>query len=78
MEEFLLPGKLRRLIEVTLQNVRCKVKTQNGISDPFITRRGIRQGDALSCMLFNIVLEKAVRVAGLNIRGTILHKSVQI
>jgi hypothetical protein len=29
-------------------------------------------------MLFNIALEKAVRVAGLDIRGTILHKSVQI
>jgi sorting nexin-29 len=55
-----------------------KVKTQNGISDPFITRRGLRQGDALSCMLINIVVEKAVRVAGLNITGTILHKSVQI
>jgi sorting nexin-29 len=54
------------------------VKTQKGSSDPFITRKELRQGDALSCMLFNIALEKAVRVAGLDIRGTILHKSVQI
>jgi sorting nexin-29 len=54
------------------------VKTQNGISDSFITRKGLRQGAALSCMLFNIALEKAVRVAGLDIRGTILHKSIQI
>jgi hypothetical protein len=29
-------------------------------------------------MLFNIALEKAVREANLDIRGTILHKSVQI
>jgi hypothetical protein len=29
-------------------------------------------------MLFNIALEKAVRVAGLDITGTILHKSIQI
>jgi sorting nexin-29 len=48
MEEFSLPGKLRRLVEVTLGNVRCKVKTHNGITDPFITRKGLRQGDALS------------------------------
>jgi sorting nexin-29 len=54
------------------------VKNQSGISDPFITRKGLRQVDALSCMLLNIALEKAVRVAGLDIRGTILHKSVQI
>jgi predicted component of viral defense system (DUF524 family) len=54
------------------------VKTQNGITDPFITRKELRQADTLSCMLFNAVLEKPVRVAGLDIRGTILHKSVQI
>jgi hypothetical protein len=29
-------------------------------------------------MLFNIALEKAVREANLDIRGTILHKSMQI
>jgi hypothetical protein len=29
-------------------------------------------------MLFNTALEKAVRVAGLDSRGTILHKSAQI
>jgi hypothetical protein len=29
-------------------------------------------------VLFNTALKKAVRVAGLDIRGTILHKSVQI
>jgi sorting nexin-29 len=68
MEEFALPGKLRRLVDVTLENVRCKMKTQNGISVPFITRKGLRKGYVLSCMLFNIVLEKAVRVAGLDIR----------
>jgi hypothetical protein len=32
MVEFSLPGKLR-LAELTLENVRCEVKTQNGISD---------------------------------------------
>jgi hypothetical protein len=53
------------------------VKTQKGISDRFVTRKGFRQGDALSCMLFNIALEK-VRLAGLDIRGTILHKSPQM
>jgi hypothetical protein len=32
VEEFSLPGKLRRLVEVSLENIRHKVKTQNGIS----------------------------------------------
>jgi hypothetical protein len=65
-------------IPKSLENVRCEVKTQNGISAPFITRKGLRQRDALLCMLFNTALEKAVRVTRLDIRGTILHKSVQI
>jgi hypothetical protein len=53
------------------------VKTQNGILDPFIIRKVLRQGDALSCMLFNIALAKAARGAGLDITGTTLHISVQ-
>jgi sorting nexin-29 len=65
-------------VEISLENVRCKTKTQNGISDPFITRTGLRQSDGLSCLLFNITLRKAVSVAELDIRRTILHKSVHI
>jgi hypothetical protein len=65
-------------VEISLENLRCKTKTQNGISDPFITRKELRQSDALSCLLFNITLTKAVSVAELDIRRTILHKSVHI
>jgi sorting nexin-29 len=57
---------------------KCKVKTPSGITDPFDTKKGLQQGDELSCMLFNIALEKAVREANLDIRGTVLHRSVQI
>jgi hypothetical protein len=32
----------------------------------------------MSCTLFNIAPEKAVRVAGLGSTGTTLHKSVQV
>jgi sorting nexin-29 len=78
MEEFSLPGKLRRLVEITLKNARCNVKTENGISDPFIKRKGLRKSYALACMLFNIALDKALRVAVLDIRGTTLQKSIQI
>jgi sorting nexin-29 len=78
MEEFQISRKLRSLVEITLINVRCKVKTPSGITDPFDQKKGLQHGDALSCMLFNIALEKAVREAKLDIRGTILHKSVQI
>jgi sorting nexin-29 len=63
MEEFQIPRKLRSLVEIT---------------DPFDTKKGLRQGDALSSTLFNIALEKSVRETNLDMRGTIVHKSVQI
>ncbi|XP_035907283.1 uncharacterized protein LOC118510005 [Anopheles stephensi] len=45
----------------------------------FETHKGLRQGDGLSCLLFNIVLEGVIRGAGLHndIRGTILYRSLQ-
>jgi hypothetical protein len=48
------------------------------LSSPIITRNGVRQGDSLACLLFNTALEKVVRDVGINRRGTILYKSVQI
>jgi sorting nexin-29 len=47
------------------------------LSSPIITRNGVRQGDSLACLLFNVALEK-VKDAGINTRGTIFYKSVQI
>jgi hypothetical protein len=54
------------------------VKIQNSLSEPFTTERGLRQGDALACMLFNIALVKAIRDSGTERRGTIYHKSIQV
>jgi hypothetical protein len=39
MEEFQIPRKLRSLMEITLRNIRCKVKTPSGITYPFDTKR---------------------------------------
>jgi sorting nexin-29 len=74
IEEFQIPRKLRILVETILRSVRYKVKTPSGITDPFDTKKSLRQGGALSCMLFNIALEKAVREANLVIKGTISRK----
>jgi sorting nexin-29 len=35
MEEFQIARKLRSLVEITLRNASCKVKTPNRITDPF-------------------------------------------
>jgi hypothetical protein len=48
------------------------------LSSPIITRNKVRQRDSLAYLLFNIALEKVVKDAGINTRGTIFYKSVQI
>jgi sorting nexin-29 len=73
-EECEIPGKQKNLMKITLMKVRCKVKIQNSLSEPFTTERGLRQGDALDCMLFNVALEKGIRDSGIERRGTIYNK----
>lgn len=78
MREFDIPVHLIKLIKTTLSHVECKVKVQNSFSRSFQTRTGLRQGDSLSCLLFNIALEKAVRESEIANRGNIINRSVQI
>ncbi|GFV23301.1 reverse transcriptase domain-containing protein [Trichonephila clavipes] len=61
MTEFKIPKKLANLTKATLKNVLCRIKIQKYLSEPFTTERGLRQGDSLPCLLFNLVLEKCIR-----------------
>jgi sorting nexin-29 len=78
MKELQIPKKLIALVLNTLKNSKCQIKIQNNLSDPVEIKNGLRQGDALACLLFNIALEKVIRDANINTRGTIFFKSVQI
>lgn len=75
MAEFGIPSKLIRLTKMTLTNTLNKVKIQNKLSDTFTTHSGIRQGDSLSALLFNIGLEKAIRRIIINPGGTIFNRT---
>jgi sorting nexin-29 len=61
MEEFLIPQKLINLTKATLRNIKFRVKIQNQLSELFTTERGLRQGDALACLLCNVALEWAIK-----------------
>jgi sorting nexin-29 len=78
MEELNIPQKLIALVKATMNNTQCRVKIQNRLSEPINAKNGVRQGDALACLLFNIALEKVIRDAAVNMRGTTFYKSVQI
>jgi hypothetical protein len=78
MKEFKIPQKLIGLVRATLKHVNCRVKVQNNLSEPFGTSTGLRQGDALSCILFNTALEKVVRDSGVETKGSIHNITIQI
>jgi hypothetical protein len=50
LREFKIPQKLIRLVKLTLEHMRCRVKIHNNLSEQFETSVGLRQRDALSCI----------------------------
>jgi hypothetical protein len=60
MLELSIPLKLVRLTQATIEGTTAKVKIHNELSESFHKQNGLRQGDALACILFNIALEKII------------------
>jgi hypothetical protein len=59
--EFWVPMKLVRLIKMCLNKTYSKVCTGQHLSDNLPIQKGLKQGNALSPLLFNIVLEYAIK-----------------
>jgi hypothetical protein len=78
MSELNFPTKLIRLTKETFTIVMCCAKIQNNCPESFETRQGLRQGEVLSTLLFNVVLEVIVRRANLQTTGTIYNKETQL
>jgi sorting nexin-29 len=78
MLEFGIPPKLVRLTQATMEGTTAKVKVQNELSESVHIQNGLRQGNSLACILFNITLEKVIRDPNINQLGNIFYKSVQI
>lgn len=56
-----VPQKLIRLVLLTLVGSNAMVRVHNENTDPFQVEAGVRQGDSLSALIFNLVLEAALR-----------------
>ena len=57
MDAMGLPADLLQLIRDILSNCRTRVRINGGYSSFFSLRRGVRQGDPLSCLLYDFSIE---------------------
>jgi len=56
-----IPNKIVNLIKLCNSNTKCVVRVQGELSNPFEVGKGLRQGDALSPVLFSLALESVLR-----------------
>ena len=53
-----VPNKLIKMVQITLQGSSVRERTFHGTTESFEIYTGLRQGDALSPILFNFVLKQ--------------------
>jgi len=60
LTKYNVPDKLLKLIKLTMQRTKMKVKVNNSHSEWFETKTGVRQGDPLSALPFSVVLDSVI------------------
>ena len=57
LRTFQLPNLFTNTIQTLYDHARTKIAINGVLSDPYPVTRGVRQGDPLSCLFFNLAIE---------------------
>ena len=72
------PHKLTKLRRILNNGIYARVKTGKYLSSECKFNKGLREGDAIVPLLFNVVLETAIRRSEVETWETIFGKGCQI
>lgn len=76
LEKFNIPQHFIKTIKNLYENVSTSILINGILSDPFLVKRGVRQGDGLSCLLFDLAIEPlAATIRCSPIRGIHIENS---
>jgi len=78
LRNFGIPEKLVKMIEICNSNTYCKVRYQGELSPQFEVQSGLKQGDAMSPILFNQALEKVIGDIPINHEMELHGKSIML
>jgi hypothetical protein len=78
LTEFGFPRKLVRLLKMCLSETYSRVLVGKNFSDRYPIRNSLKQGDVLSPLLYNFVLEYAIRRVQVNQDGFKLNGTHQL
>lgn len=68
--------KTIRVIKLSIEHTNIKVKIEHSTSDGVHVTIRLRQGNALSSIVFNIALEKIIREIGIGTKSVRLEETI--